>query len=251
MQDIPTLVIGSYLSPFVRKVLVCLHCKQIPYVIDPFVPFYGNEDFSRLSPLRRIPVLVDDQVTIADSTVICEYLEDRYPNQPLLPSTASDRARARWLEEFADTRMAEVLIWHYFNQYVIRRHVWNETPDQEIVQNAVQDEIPGILAYLEQQVPQSGFMFGNLSIADIALCSPFRNAAFAGYRIDPVKWPVAAAYIERTLSHDAFLQLRKFEDMCMKTPIARHRDALETLGAPLSRSSYGDPTPRRGILGIP
>ena len=49
-------VIGNYLSPYVRKVLVCLELKGIPYRIDPIAPFVGNEDFSRLSPLRRIPV---------------------------------------------------------------------------------------------------------------------------------------------------------------------------------------------------
>ena len=49
----PVTVIGSYLSPYVRKVLVCLAHKRIPYRIDPIVPFFGNAEFSRLSPLRR------------------------------------------------------------------------------------------------------------------------------------------------------------------------------------------------------
>ena len=67
-------IIGSYLSPYVRKVLVCLHLKGVPYEIDPIVPFMGGDRFSTLSPLRRVPVLVDDGVTLADSTVICQYL---------------------------------------------------------------------------------------------------------------------------------------------------------------------------------
>ena len=56
MKDRVT-IIGSYISPYVRKVLVCLHLKGIAYEIDPIVPFFGDERFSRLSPLRRIPVL--------------------------------------------------------------------------------------------------------------------------------------------------------------------------------------------------
>ncbi|HVO22578.1 MAG TPA: glutathione S-transferase family protein, partial [Candidatus Margulisiibacteriota bacterium] len=100
----PVKIIGSYLSPYVRKVLVVLHLKGITYEIDPIIPFMGDERFSKLSPLRRIPVLIDDQVTLADSTVICEYLEDRYPSPPLYPRGAVARARARWFEEFADTR---------------------------------------------------------------------------------------------------------------------------------------------------
>ena len=56
----PVKIIGSYLSPYVRKVLVFLHAKGIPYQIDPIVPFFGDERFTALSPLRRIPVLIDD-----------------------------------------------------------------------------------------------------------------------------------------------------------------------------------------------
>src|SRR2546426_7506600 len=86
-------IIGSYLSPYVRKVLVCLHAKGIPYEIDPIVPFMGDDRFSELSPLRRIPVLIDERVTLADSSVICQYLEDRYPEPPLYPRDVADRAR--------------------------------------------------------------------------------------------------------------------------------------------------------------
>jgi len=89
----PVTIIGSYLSPYVRKVLVSLHCKQIPYEIDPIVPFFGNDRFSELSPVRRIPVLIDDRVTLCDSSVICQYLEDRHPEPSLYPRDVADRAR--------------------------------------------------------------------------------------------------------------------------------------------------------------
>ena len=100
-----TRITGSYLSPFVRKVLVFLDLKRVPYVIDPINPFFGNDEFMRISPLRRIPVLQDDLVTLTDSTVICEYLNERYATPPLMPCDYVQRARARWLEEYADTRM--------------------------------------------------------------------------------------------------------------------------------------------------
>lgn len=100
-------VIGNYLSPYVRKVLVCLEFKGIRYEIDPIVPFFGNDEFARLSPLRRVPLLIDDAVAVSDSTVICEYLEDRYPEPRLVPRTPAQRARARWFEEYADSRMGD------------------------------------------------------------------------------------------------------------------------------------------------
>jgi hypothetical protein len=49
MTPVATKIIGSYLSPYVRKVLVCLDIKGIAYQIDPIVPFYGNDEFARLS----------------------------------------------------------------------------------------------------------------------------------------------------------------------------------------------------------
>lgn len=62
-------IIGNYLSPYVRKVLVALHLKGLAYEIDPIIPFLGDERFAAASPLRRIPVLIDDAVTLSDSSM--------------------------------------------------------------------------------------------------------------------------------------------------------------------------------------
>ena len=172
-------IVGSPISPYVRKVLVCLERKQIEYEIDPIVPFFGNDEFSRLSPLRRIPVLIDERVALADSSVICQYLEDRRPEPPFYPRDVGDRARARWLEEFADSRMGDVFIWRLFNQVAIRPRVWNEPADQAVVKQTLEVEIPSVLDYLEGELPVEGFLFGDPGIADVSLACFFRNAAFA------------------------------------------------------------------------
>lgn len=112
----PLLIIGSYLSPYVRKVLVLLELKGIAYRIDPIVPFFGDEAFERLSPLRQIPVLVDGDFVLNDSSVICQYLEERYPQPSLYPADIGQRAQARWLEEYADSRLGQVIIWQLFHQ---------------------------------------------------------------------------------------------------------------------------------------
>jgi glutathione S-transferase len=115
----PVKIIGSYLSPYVRKVLVFLHAKKIAYEIDPIIPFFGDDRFTAISPVRRIPVLIDDRATLCDASVICQYLEERHPEPALFPRDVAERARARWLEEYADTRMGDVFIWKLFNQRVI------------------------------------------------------------------------------------------------------------------------------------
>ena len=63
----PLTIIGSFVSPYVRKVLACLELKGLDYRVDPITPFFGNDEFERLSPLRRIPVLIDGDCSISDS----------------------------------------------------------------------------------------------------------------------------------------------------------------------------------------
>ena len=246
----PVQIIGSYLSPYVRKVLVALDLKGVAYEIDPIIPFMGDERFSRVSPIRRIPVLIDDQVTLPDSSVICEYLEDRYPQPALYPRAAAARARARWLEEFADTRMGDVFIWRLFNQVTIRPFVWGEPTDDALVAKTLAEDVPAVLDYLESQAPADGFFFGELSIADVAVSAFFRNAAFARFRIDASRWPRIAGLVERTLATPGFQSVRPFEDRMIRTPPAGHRAALAALGAPLMAETYGTSTPRRGVMSV-
>lgn len=243
-----TLIVGSYLSPYVRKVLVSLAVKGVAYRIDPITPFFGDDRFQEISPLRRVPVLIDDAVTICDSTVICEYIDELYPGPALLPADPAARARARWLEEFADSRMGDVFIWRLFNQLVIRRAVWGERPDGAVVEKALLEEVPAILDYLEDQPVSGPFLFGPLSIADIAVGAMFRNFGFAGQTIDAQRWPCVAAWVERIHAHPSFAGLAPLEALLMRTPPVKHRDALIAAGAPISPLSFGTSEPRRGVM---
>jgi len=243
-------IVGSFVSPYVRKVLAALHLKGIEYEVDPIVPFYGGDEFSRLSPLRRIPVLIDGAVVLSDSTVICEYLEERTPAPALLPRGARERARSRWLEEFADTRLGEVMIWGLFNQRVIRRGVWGEPTDEAVVAKALNEDIPQCLDYLERELPADGFLFGALGVADLAIAAPFRNAAFARFTIDVARWPTCAGYVTRVLAHDALARLRAWEEASLRVSPPRVREALAPLAAPLSARTYGEQHPRRGVMRI-
>ena len=246
----PVRLIGSYLSPYVRKVLVVLLEKGLTYEIDPIVPFLGDDRFSALSPLRRIPVLMDDRVTLSDSSVICQYLEDRYPEPALYPADVAQRASARWIEEFADTRMGDVFIWRLFNQVTIKPFVWGEETDHALVAKTLAEDVPAVLDYLEAQAPADGFFLGNFSIADVSVATFFRNAAFARFRLDGARWPRTAGLVERTLSSPAFQTVRPFEEKMIRTPPAEHRAALAAMGAPLTRDSVGTTRARRGVMPV-
>ena len=244
----PVTIIGSFVSPYVRKVLACLNLKGVAYVVDPITPFFGDDDYQRLSPLRRIPVLIDGDFSISDSSVIAAYVEEAYPGHPLLPADPRDRARARWLEEYADTRLGDLIIWSLFYQRVVGPLVWGEPTDEERVRDALEKGIPAALDYLEGQAPETGFIFGDIGLADIAIASFFRNAAYADFTIDAGRWPRTGGWVERTLAHSAIASLLPFEDVQRSTTIKGRRQALIDAGAPLSERTWGTREPRRGLI---
>jgi glutathione S-transferase len=242
-------IIGSYVSPYVRKVLACVHLKGLEYEIDPITAFYGNDEFERLSPLRRIPVLVDGDVELSDSSVICAYLDEAYPRPPLLPEDVKERARARWFEEYADTRLGDVFIWGLFYQKVVYPIIWGEPGDQARIDKTLAEDLPREMDYLERELPADGFLFGDdIGLADMAIATFFRNGAYAGFEPDPARWPRTAAFVERALAHDCFAAFLPFEQAQLSTDPKGRRAALLAAGAPLTAETLGTREPKRGVM---
>src|SRR5215831_869191 len=90
----PTTIIGAPVSPYVRKVMAVCDIKRVVYCMDPIIPFRGNDEFNCLSPLRRVPVLIDNQVTLPDSTAIAEYLDERHRTSGVFPVAWVARTKA-------------------------------------------------------------------------------------------------------------------------------------------------------------
>jgi len=244
----PLAIIGSYVSPYVRKVLACMNLKGIGYEVDPITPFFGDEEFRRRSPLCRIPVLVNGDFSISDSSVICAYLDEKYPGHALFPADPEDRARARWLEEFADTRLGDLFIWNLFYQKVVKPLVWGEPTDDERVRKSLEEDIPVALDYLEGELPADGFLFGDIGVADISIASFFRNGAYAGFEIDAARWPGTAAFVRRTLDHPSIAALLPLEDVQRNASIKGRRQALIDAGARLTETTLGTQQARRGMM---
>jgi glutathione S-transferase len=250
----PVTVIGSPLSPYVRKVLVVCELKGVDYRLDPIVPFFGDDRFTKANPVRRVPVLIEDGLVLPDSTVICEYLEETRPEPSLMPAGPAARARARWLEEYADTRMGDVLIWKLFNQVSITPYVWGTPRDEDSYRQTLENEVPALMDELEPMLPAQGFLFagdtGGLTIADIAVAAFFRNAAWAGFTPDPARWPNVAGFATRVLGTAPFRKLEPFEQKVARTPIPHQREALAAMGFPVVEESWTQAQPRKGPLSV-
>jgi glutathione S-transferase len=242
-------IVGSYVSPYVRKVLACLWLKGLDYEIDPITPFFGGPDFDRLSPLRRIPVLIDGDTTICDTSVICAYLDEAYPQRPLLPEGAKARARARWLEEYADTRLGDVFIWGLFYPKFVHPLVWGEPGDEARIAKTLAQDLPREFDYLEAELPAEGWLFGDdIGLAEIAIATFFRNGAHIGVEPDPARWPILASFVQRALAHPCFAALLPFEQVQLGTTPAGRRQALLAAGAPLTAETMATREPRRGVM---
>jgi glutathione S-transferase len=243
-------IIGGPVSPYVRKVMAVCNIKGVPFRADPIIPFQGSDAFTAVSPLRRIPVFIDDQVTLADSTAIGEYLDERYPAPPVFPKTPAARARARWLEEFADTRMGDVFIWRIFNIAIIRPGVWKIPRDDAAIAKTLADELPAVMDYLESIAPDDGFVCGELAIADIAVTVHFANLRWSRTAADLSAWPKTTAWIDRVERTPALAKLTTLGERAMAVRGAERRVLYGELGIPLTETSFAGAGFRKGPMSV-
>ena len=244
-------IIGNHISPFVRKVLAVCEIKGLPYELDSIVPFFGNERFGELSPLRRIPVLVDGTTVVNDSSVICEYLEDKWPNAPVLPAEPAMRAEARFLDEFADTRLADVVLWKVFGRALIAPAIFRVERDTAAIDRTIAEELPDVMDLVELWAPMDGFKFGNTpGLADVSLASHFANLRWARQRVDAARWPRAASWIERVSQSAPLMQLNNIGEKLLRVPPDGHRSVLESLGVAVASETVGTNVARRGPMTV-
>ena len=98
------------LSPYAQKVKIALLEKGVEFeasLPEGIGTGASIEDFMAASPRGEVPALVEGgDVRLFDSTIMLEYIEDRWPQPPLLPTTPLERARVRMIEDAIDTHVA-------------------------------------------------------------------------------------------------------------------------------------------------
>ena len=198
---------GASLSPFVRKVRVCLLEKQLDYTMELVIPRKQPDWFYQISPLGRIPALRDGDFVVCDSAVICAYLDDKYPETlSLLGGTAEEVARIRWFEKYGDYEIGPLATFGVFFNRALAKSI-GLSGDEALVQKALKSLVAHF-DYLEQQLADSDYFVGNrFTLADIAIVTHWVNFSYGQEKIDAQKWPKLAAHQARVLSRNSLQQL--------------------------------------------
>lgn len=207
---------GVALSPFVRKVLLALEYKGIPYESVPVMPGADDAGFRAISPLGKIPVLEHDGFFIPDTSVICRYIDRVFPDKPLYPADPKEEAKATWLEEFGDSKLIEACA-GLFQQRFLYPKMFGQDTDEAVVANILDNLMPPLLAYLESQTPAEGALLDHgPSIADIGIVTCFMQAEYGSFTPDAGKYPKLAAYLGRVYESDVIKARKASETEVVK-----------------------------------
>jgi glutathione S-transferase len=198
------IVYGSSMSPYVRKVLAFAAEKGSEVESKPLGLGSEDPDFRAASPFGKIPAFSDGDFAISDSSAIVAYLDALKPEPALIPAEARARARTIWYDEFADTIIGACGTKMFFNRIVAPRFL-KRPGDSAVADKAESEELPPILDYLEKAIPESGFLVEDrLTLADLAVASPFANFRHLGIELDQARHPKVRAFVQAILDRPSF-----------------------------------------------
>jgi glutathione S-transferase len=192
------------LSPYAQKVRIALREKGVPFeaALPGGLGAGGAAgDFVAANPRAEVPALIDGDVRVFDSTIILEYIEDRFPSPPLLPASAADRARVRMIEEVMDTHY-EAINWAMGEIDWFRRA---EGEAAQTLKATAGRQTAGFLTWLERQLGDrawfngDGFGWGDLSVVPYVAAS-----ASMGFRAP--EGSKIAAWLSRCLARPSVRQ---------------------------------------------
>lgn len=210
------------LSPFAQKVKMAMIEKSLDY--ETRVPLLGAPDaeFAAASPRHEVPALLDGGFAVFDSTIILEYLEDRWPDPPLRPADPADRARWRMVEEVCDTQF-EAINWALTEIRVMRRA---EGDLAGRMLDRAGAELAGLRRWLERALgDREWFGGGNFGLCDIAVFPYLAGSAFHGFGPEPAS-PLAGWLARARTRPSAMRVLADAKAALSTTAAAIRADAL-------------------------
>ena len=180
-------------SPNCQRVIVVLEEKKLPYEkvpVDLKKMEQKKPDFLKLNPYGKVPVIIDGSTVLYESLIINDYLEEKYPETPLMPKDPGKRAKARILLDYGMN--------HLDPPYQkIRKEMMKDEKerDQQAIE-AARKELKHLLGRLERELADQQYLAGEFSLVDAALIPRFARLAGMGVLPD-ASLPKLGQWIER------------------------------------------------------
>jgi glutathione S-transferase len=180
-------------SPNCQRVKVVLAEKNLPYEVVP-IDLRKQEqktpEYLKLNPYGKVPVLTDDATVLYESCIINEYLDEKYPNPPLMPKDSGKRAKARILIDYGFA--------HFDSPYQKLRMELAKDPkeqNQQVIDGAKSD-LKKLLQRFENEIGDQEYLIGDFSLVDADLIPRFTRLEGFGVLPDP-SLPRLGKYMER------------------------------------------------------
>jgi len=190
--------------PFCQKVRVVLAEKDLEYekiFVDLRTGEQKTSDFLRMNPYGKVPVLVDEEEVIYDSTIINEYLEEEYPLPRLMPEDSQARARVRMLEDYCDNSFIPPT-----TMLLAQLRKPEAERDAQRVEQA-REELRRALYYLRDRLGGQEYVVGReFTLADAAFAPRIMVLGRLGIELEPALAPVQA-WIDRVRSRSSVRSL--------------------------------------------
>ena len=180
-------------SPNCQRVKIVLAEKNLAYDIVP-IDLRAQEqktpDYLKMNPYGKVPVLTDDGTVLYESLIINEYLDEKYPSPPLMPTDPAKKAKARIL---IDHGMA-----HFDSPYQkLRMELMKEQKDQSPqVIGGAKAELKKLLQRFEDELGDQPYLMGDFSLVDADLLPRFTRLEGFGVLPDP-SLPRLGKYLDR------------------------------------------------------
>lgn len=195
------------LSPYCRKVRLVLTEKRLPFELLIERVWERREEYQRLNHAGTVPTLIEENgLVIPDSAVICEYLDEAYPDTPLLGRTLAERVEVRRLVAWFDGLFAREVTGPLYGEKLFKRLAGRGNPDATSLRQGYAN-LRHHLDYIGWLAENRRWLAGSeLSLADFAAASHLSSLDFAG-EVDWSVNPAAKEWYARIKSRPSFRKL--------------------------------------------
>ena len=201
-------------SPFARKVAMALEYKGLEYEAVDGLSHANHARLLAVNPRAEVPVLVDGDITVVNSSDILDYVDRKYPERSIYPADLKARVEARALERLADARIDAIMldcsIW-----------TWADRKDPPLpgLKEAGQRDLDAIFARIETTLGNlaAPLPFGHWTIAEFALWPHLAALRPLGFALDAGKYPRVSAWFSAMRRDKVFLADARRTGDFMKT----------------------------------